>query len=271
MSFTVLGAEGFIGGRLKARLVERGLAVRAPTRAELPAVEGDLGHVIYAIGVTADFRRRPWDTVAAHVSLLSEILQRVRCESFLYLSSTRVYARAPSTREDAALTVSPADPDDLYNLSKLAGEAICLAQSGGTVRVARLSNVYGFEAVSENFLPRLIRDALQAHRIVLRSAADSAKDYISVHAAADRLIDIALGGRHRLYNVASGVNTRAGDIAEAIGRAACASVEVEAGAPEVTFAPIDVSRLSAEFRHQPSPVLADVPDLVAAYRRELRP
>jgi nucleoside-diphosphate-sugar epimerase len=269
MSFTVLGAEGFIGGRLKVLLAERGLAARTPARAELPGLHGDLGHVIYAIGVTADFRARPWDTIEAHVSLLNTLLQRIQCQSFLYLSSTRVYARASATREDAALPVNPGDPDELYNLSKLAGEAVCLAQSAHTIRVARLSNVYGHEAQSQNFLPSLIRDALQSGRIVLRSAPESSKDYIAVDAAADRLIDIALGGRQRLYNVASGVNARAVDIAEAIGRATGASVEIAPEAPEASFAPIDVTRLSAEFRHQPSRVLADLPDLVAAYRRGL--
>jgi len=270
MSFTVLGAEGFIGGRVKARLAERGFEARTPPRAELPALSGDLGHVICAIGVTADFRRRPSDTIEAHVSLVGELLQRIRCQSFLYLSSTRVYAHASSTHEEAALPVRPADPDELYNVSKLAGEAICLRQSAHSVRVARLSNVYGLEPRSENFLPSLIRDALDRGRILLRSAAGSAKDYIADDAAADRLIDIALGGKHRLYNVASGVNTRAGEIAEAIGRAAGASVELEPAAPEVRFAPIDVSRLRAEFRHEPSPLLADLPALVAVYRRALR-
>ena len=270
MSFTVLGGEGFIGGRLKLRLAERGFEVRTPARAELPDLRGELGHVIYAIGVTADFRSRPWDTIEAHVSLPSRLLQGIRCRSFLYLSSTRVYAHALSTREEAGLPVNPSDPDELYNLSKLAGEAICLAQSAHTVRVARLSNVYGYEANSQNFLPSLIREALETGRIALRSAAGSAKDYVSVDAAADLLIDIALGGKHRLYNVASGVNTRAGDIAEAIGRATGATVEILPGAPEVSFAPIDVARLNAEFRHRPSPLLADLPDLVGVYRRERR-
>jgi nucleoside-diphosphate-sugar epimerase len=269
MTFTILGAAGFIGARLVARLGARGIPVRTPTRAELAALEGELGHVVYAIGVTADFRQRPWDTIEAHVSLVSTLLQRIRCASFLYLSSTRVYAHSASTREDVALAVQPADPDDLYNLSKLAGEAICLGQSTSTIRVARLSNVYGLEPASQNFLPSLIRGALRTRRMVLRSAPGSAKDYIAVDAAADRLIDIALAGRHRLYNVASGMNTRAGDIAAAIGRAAGASVEVEPGAPEVTLAPIDVARLGAEFRHAPSPLLADLPDLVAAFGREL--
>ena len=268
MSFTLLGGEGFIGRRLQARLAERGIEARIPMRDEVSRLRGDLGHVIYGIGVTADFRARPWDTIEAHVSLLSDLLQRVRCQSFLYLSSARVYAHASSTLEDAALAVRPEDSDQLYNLSKLAGEVLCLAQSMRTIRVARLSNVYGYDAVSQNFLPSLIREAVQTGRIVLRSAAGSEKDYIAVDTAADRLIEIALGGRHRLYNVASGVNTRTGDIAEAISRLTGAATEIAPGSPEVIFPIIDVSRLSAEFRHQPSPLLADLPDLVAAYRRE---
>jgi nucleoside-diphosphate-sugar epimerase len=270
VSFTVLGAEGFIGAQLKARIAARGYEVRTPSRAALGDLGGDLGHVIYAIGVTADFRSRPRDTVEAHVSLVSELLQRIRWRSFLYLSSTRVYAHASSSHEDAALPVKPAEADELYNLSKLAGEAICLGHGGQTTRVARLSNVYGLELTSENFVPSIIRDALAKGRIVLRSAPESAKDYISVERAADRLIDISLGGMRRLYNVASGVNTKSGEIADAIGRATGASIEVVARAPEVSFAPIDIARLSAEFPHEPSALLAELPSLVDAYRRASR-
>jgi len=267
VSFTVLGGEGFIGGRLKARIAARGHEVRAPSRAELGDLGGDLGHVIYAIGVRAQFRSRLRDTVEAHVSLVGELLQRIRCRSFLYLSSTRVYAHASSSHEDALLPVKPADPDDFYNLSKVAGEAICLRHAAQTTRVARLSNTYGLEPTGENFLPSIIRDALGKGRIVLRSAPGSTKDYIAVDAAADHLIDIALGGRWRIYNVASGLNTRSGEIADAVGRAAAASVEVVTGAPEASVAPIDIARLSAEFPHQPSSLLADIPSLVEAYRR----
>lgn len=63
---TVLGAGGWIGTALVAELRRQGRLVRAVDRASLPAwlAERDPqglgpGPVIYAIGLTADFRQQP--------------------------------------------------------------------------------------------------------------------------------------------------------------------------------------------------------------------
>src|SRR5688500_5975918 len=87
---TVLGASGFIGSRLVSQLAATGAEYQAVGRNEaLPA--GPLGHVIYCIGLTADFRSRPLNTVEAHVCKLLEVLRKCDFESLLYLSSTRLY------------------------------------------------------------------------------------------------------------------------------------------------------------------------------------
>ena len=39
----------------------------------------------------------PFDTIRAHVSVLSEVLEHAEFESLLYLSSTRVYGRSRTT------------------------------------------------------------------------------------------------------------------------------------------------------------------------------
>ena len=126
---TVLGAEGWIGSALVADLKRCKRSVVAIGRSHLHAWLNDnqpQGPVIYAIGLTADFRQRPHDTVQAHVSLLSQVLQREGINQLLYLSSTRVYARSASTQEDATLACLSSDSSDLYNLSKLLGEALVL-------------------------------------------------------------------------------------------------------------------------------------------------
>jgi len=256
MSWTVLGSSGTIGRRLVARLRTAGQTVDTPDRGDAGLYRRPLGHVIYAIGLTADFRRRPYDTVQAHVSVLAELLQQADFESLLYLSSTRVYARAASGREDSPLPVLAQDPSDLYNLSKLMGESLCLQDARAGVRVARLSNVVGGEdADSANFVPSLVREA-RGGRIVLQTAADSAKDYIHIDDVAELLPRIAVGGRERLYNVASGVQTtHAQWTAQLAAQTGCA-VEVTPGAPAVRFIPVDIGRIRAEFDFQPRPVLA---------------
>jgi nucleoside-diphosphate-sugar epimerase len=255
MSFTVLGAGGVIGRALTALLRSRGHDVRALARHDAWDWGADWGHVIYAVGLTADFRNRPFDTVEAHVSLLAGVLKRASFDSLLYLSSTRVYAGAERTVEQAPLHVNPSDPSDLYNLSKLMGEALCLAQPLPTIRVARLSNVIGGEdADSPNFIAQLRREA-GTGCIRLLSALDSAKDYIHIDDACELLIDVATGGRERLYNVASGENVSHGRWAAHFKARTGCRIEVAPNAPLQRAAAIDVTRIRQEFGRTPRPAL----------------
>jgi len=145
MRFTVLGARGFVGSHLVSFLENEGADCITPARAE-QLDGGNLGHVIYCIGLTADFRTRTFDTVESHVCALLDILKNCYYDSFLYLSSTRVYKNAQSTNEEAALRVTPHNPDDMYNISKIMGESLCLTIDNPSVRIARMSNVVGYNA-----------------------------------------------------------------------------------------------------------------------------
>lgn len=257
-TFTVLGASGYIGSRLVAHLWAQGHTVWAPPRGDAEVFTRPLGHVIYCVGLTADFRTRPFDTVDAHVGLLAEVLRRAQFDSLLYLSSTRVYMGAASTNEDAPLSVLPGDPSYLYNLTKLTGESLCHACGRPGVRVARLSNVVGpgMDAASGNLVADLVGQA-RAGRIVLRSDPQSAKDYVHVGDLLDWLPRIALAGRAATYNVASGRQTlHAQWLAWLQARTGC-TVEVDAQAPLQAFPPINVQRLRGEWGVAPRAVLAD--------------
>src|SRR5437868_14664917 len=94
---TVLGASGFIGSHIVRELEQRGEKYYAPAKVET-IWDKDLGNIIYCIGLTADFRTRPFDTVEAHVCKLNELLKRGRFDSLLYLSSTRVYIHSKKDR-----------------------------------------------------------------------------------------------------------------------------------------------------------------------------
>lgn len=264
-AFTVLGASGFVGSALVHALRARGRSVFAPGRGD-PAIFGQpLGHVIYCIGMTADFRTKPFETVDAHVGVLTSVLARAQFDSLLYLSSTRVYGSAARGEEDAPLQVDPNDPSDLYNLSKLAGEALCRSCGKPGVKVARLSNVVGADLDSPNFLSSLIREAL-AGRIELQTDPASAKDYVLLGDVVDLLPRIAVSGRHWLYNVASGAPIRHAQLAAALSVLTGCKVGVRAGAPLVAFPAIGIGRVREEFGFVPSPVLDQLPRLVEQAR-----
>lgn len=256
--FTVLGAKGAIGSRLVTTLRAAGHEVFAPARDEIGRLNMPLGHVIYAIGITADFRSRALDTVEAHVCTLLPLLRSTPFDSLLYLSSTRVYASQHGGAEDTSLEVNPRDPSDLYNLSKLMGESMCLSSGRSGVRVARLSNVVGADdPESSNFLPSLLRDARAGH-VVLRSDLGSAKDYIHINDVLDLLPRIALHGVHSTYNVASGEQISHGQWVEHLVAMTGCQVQVLENAPVIRFPPVDVNRIRAEFAFVPRPVLSAI-------------
>lgn len=264
---TVLGASGFIGHRLFERLEALNLERYAPTRDE-DLSRKHLGDVIYCIGLTADFRSRPFDTVEAHVCKLLDVVRGCDFDSLLYLSSTRLYdPEVDSTTEDSPLRLAPLNPGDLYNISKAMGESIAL-NCGRRTRVARISNVYGGDVTSDNFLPTIIRDAVTARKVVLQTSAASAKDYISVDDVVDGLIHIATRGRERIYNLASGVNISNGELAERLRSLTNCDLEYSPSAPTVIFPPINIERLQNEFPFTPSRLLGDLAHLVELYKSD---
>ena len=257
--FTVLGAQGFVGQALSQWLRARGHEVHTPARQLSPADLGASlrGHVIYCIGLTADFRGRPWDTVDAHVGVLRQLLAEGNFASLTYLSSTRVYLGSDVGREDAVLTVRPEDPDQLYNLSKLMGESLCHAahRPEKPVRVVRLSNVIGGDVASDNFIYVLLREALASGVVQLNTSLDSAKDYIALADVTRMLELIASCGQAHCYNLASGQQTTNGELVGAIARLTGAGVSVSNDAPHTPFPRIDVGRLRHEFGFEPmSPI-----------------
>ena len=262
MKAAVFGAHGFIGGHLSRRLQEQGWDVLALSRGDERWRGRRLGHVFYCAGLTADFRTRPFETIDAHISFAAEVLRAADFDSFLYCSSTRVYAGCERAVETARLSVDPADPGDLYNLSKLMGEAACLALPRPEVRVARLSNVFGDDPTSDNFLNSVLCAAVRDGRVVLQSDPGSSKDYVAVEDAAEAMVRIALHGAERLYNVAAGRNTSHGEILASLRAATGCRIETPAGETPQVFAAIAVERLKALGGWAPADVLDRLPALI---------
>jgi nucleoside-diphosphate-sugar epimerase len=271
MMFTVLGAGGFIGSQLTEAFKRSGEgAVYAPLRQDGvdildEVLKRDLGHVFYCIGLTANFRNRPFDTVEAHVCILRRILEQARFESLTYLSSTRVYEGSATTHEATILQVSPANLGHLYNLSKLMGESLCLA-SGRRARVVRLSNVFGGDVRQENFIAQVMKEAADTGRVQFLTAPESAKDYVSVADAVRWLPQIALHGTHPIYNIASGKNTRNADIAVLLERKGIV-VSFAADAPEWSFPVIDTNRLVQEFGSAQSSLTSEFDYLFSCFNQ----
>jgi nucleoside-diphosphate-sugar epimerase len=269
LKFTVFGGRGFVGGQLADHLRSRGHEVLVPSRGAEETRGCELGHVVYTIGLTGDFRSRPFDTIEAHVTVLARLLRECRFDSWLYLASTRVYGGLGAQQiacEDAQIPLRPS-ADSLYDLSKLLGEALCLAQPLPTVRVARLSNVYGPGQSRHTFLASILEELGRgAGTVLVREAPESAKDYVAISDILPVLEAIALHGKERLYNVASGQKVRHAELAERIRALTGARLEFFKDAPLRDFPLIDVSRVAAEFGYAPVRLTDNLSDLLAASR-----
>lgn len=255
MRFTIFGSSGFIGSHLKDYLERiEGAEVICPTREEVLANRGDLGCVFYCIGMTGDFQKFPMPTVEAHVTLLKNILTRTKFEHFVYLSSTRIYGQSPSTSEEDSLTVRPTVLSDIYNISKIMGESICLHVGQPNVKVVRLSNVFDYRFLNPVFTTYLYEKARSGEPLTLLSQLGSAKDYITIDNVVELLYKISLHGTQAIYNVANGVNVTH-DVLLKLLRERFPSLQVSVAqeSPLVVNPSIDVARIATEFSFHPKP------------------
>lgn len=210
---TVVGGQGFIGQHLVRYLRARGWMCWVPGReVSWPALDRPLGCVFYCAGLTADYSVRPFDTVEAHVSLLARVLQSNLYDSLVYLSSTRLYdgiADGVVADEVAEIPLRPHELRHLYDLTKLTGEAICHAASGGRARIARLSCVYDPNQVHDGFLPTLLQRVVATKPgdfVEIDSCAQLARDYVHVDDVVRALEWLALSPSRAVYNIAMGRN-----------------------------------------------------------------
>jgi nucleoside-diphosphate-sugar epimerase len=148
------------------------------------------------------------------------------------------------------------------------GESLSLSSPRPHVRVVRLSNVYGHDFLSHNFLTAVIKEAVENGRVLLRSSMASEKDYVNIKDVVAVLPRIALDGRERIYNVASGVNTSNRELMEAIERVTGCDVEVETEAPTILFPKININRIREEFGFSPSSIQESLPELIRDYQQQ---
>lgn len=258
---TVFGHKGFIGSQIVKELEKRNLEYFLPERDE--NVEGkDLGKVIYCIGLTADAKRRPFETINAHINKLSEIIRLCKFEDITYASSARVYVHGLGLASEAGLvSVDVSDPFELFNLTKLTAESLLL-NTVSNFKSVRYSNVYGTDLTSENFLTSILTEAIKTDSVTLYTTPDSSKDYISVNDAAKLTVDISLSERNGIYNVASGINRTNKEITDKIsGVLKCRIVYAEK-AKRIVFPTIDIFLIKEEFKFKPSTHLIDDIDIL---------
>lgn len=268
---TVIGAGGFIGRRLAAHLREHGWDCRAPDRGSKDFMLRPLGTVFYCAGLTADFARRPHDTVRAHVELLNDVLEHGAFDSLVYLSSTRLYdgrlgSDGAVVDEDTPLALDPAQPRHLFDLSKALGESLCRQDSFGRARIARIACVYSGGADDvDGFLGTLLARLRAPDRgpvLEVDSSADAARDYVHVDDVVEALVAIASRGTRPLYNVAGGVNVSNRELFSRLGALAGCELRARRDGPMPAAGRVSIERMKSELGWQPRALLDELPALL---------
>lgn len=267
MKFTVLGSSGFIGSHIADYLKRHSIECITPPKNYVFSKNENLGHVIYCIGLTSDFRVKPMETVKAHVCKLIEMIENSSFQSFLYLSSARVYSGNETGIESDDVKVNSSNFNDLYNISKLMGESICLSIPNKNIRIIRLSNVIGNDFKSDNFLFSLIKEAVDTNQIRLQLPLNSSKDYVSINDVVKISTLIAQKGTQRIYNVASGFQISNEQIVNRICEYTNCKVDILATSNGLIFPKISIDRIVNEFNFTPENILNDISKLIKHYKQ----
>lgn len=268
--YTIFGGRGFIGSNIVNKLNENNMNVYIPEKNDESVYGKNLGRIIYCAGLTSDFRKRPYETVEAHVSYLSKILKNTHFESFVYISSTRVYFDSTSGNEESSLQVNPNHLDDLFNISKLMGESICLNSGKDNIKVARISNVCGDDFTSNNFLYSIIKDAVEKKEIILNTTLDSEKDYIRIEDVVNMILEVSNQGKNGIYNIAAGKNISNEVIINILKEITNCSVKVSENAAVIKFPIIEIDKIKEEFNFIPPEPKDIIKDLVNHYKSRNR-
>lgn len=262
---TVFGGGGFIGSAIMKAASDYGYsAVRGDW--ENISFNDDLGDVIYCLGV-GDCNK-PDDVINSHLRILQEIVNKAKFSRITYVSSTRVYMGAEHSKESQILNILPDDNRKLFNLAKLLAEAY-LEASGVNYRIIRPSNVFGTAINSPLFLPSIVRDAVIKNKVDMYVTPDYSKDYVFVDDVAKLAIRITKSSKHSIYNIASGKNVSAKEIASILQEKSGCSIDWHKCSNTDKFPLTDISLIGDEFSFEPKLVEDLLGDMLTSFKKEL--
>jgi nucleoside-diphosphate-sugar epimerase len=265
--FTILGASGFIGSNLVAYLQQHRYSYTSLGRQDEIHYSRPLGHIVYAIGLTADFRTRPLDTVEAHVCILRKLLAEAEFDSLTYLSSTRPYRHAQSTSEQASFDMDPSRFDSIYDLSKLMGESMCFHSGRKNIKIARLSNVIGLRKDCDIFIDQILDEIIKKGTVRFKDSIDSSKDYVSIDDVLPALTKIALSNETGCFNIASGGNTSNRQILEFLRSEFSFNFLGSGDEQPINSTLIDISRIKETFELTPMPFDTFFPNYLINFKK----
>jgi dTDP-D-glucose 4,6-dehydratase len=115
-----------------------------------------------------------------------------------------------------------------------------------------------------NFIGEIMNSAINTGRVDFQTTPESTKDYISIKDVIRWLPEIALRGRHTIYNVASGCNTSNHKISKFLEQKKI-KVNFMKDAVTWSFREINIDRLVEEFNPPQHSLLNEFDDLFSSF------
>ena len=104
--------------------------------------------------------------------------------------------------------------------------------------------------------------------MVIRTSADSEKDYVGIDDVVHGLIKITLEGKQNVYNLASGINVSNRQLTQKISELTGCRIAFDPMGTRQSFPTIRIDRMRSEFGFQPVFVLDDLERLVGSYKAD---
>jgi nucleoside-diphosphate-sugar epimerase len=255
----VIGAGGFLGRALVARLAASKIPTLAIGRAEVDlAGEGEGARLaallkpgdtaVFLSALTPDKGRGP-DALLANMRMGAAVCQafeRAPPGHAVYIGSDAVYPFRAGLIDETA----PAEPTDLYGAMHLAREVMLRQAVKCPLAVLRPTLIYGAGDTHNSYGPnRFRRMARESGRITLFGGGEETRDHIAVGDAA-QLIELAILHRSAgVLNLATGRSVSFAEIARMVAAGFPGKVEIAATPRQnpVTHRAFDIAALLRAF------------------------
>jgi UDP-glucose 4-epimerase len=232
----VLGAGGFLGGRLVEACAAAGIEAAALGSRDIDLADASAPArlaqrlrakdvLMFLAALTPD-KGRDSGTLMRNLAMARAVIEATRSvdiAQLVYASSDAVYSFA-----DALICEeTPAVPLDLYGAMHRTRELMLAAEAKAPLAILRLTAVYGAGDTHNSYGPnRFLRQALKDGRIPLFGNGEETRDHLHVDDAVDLVLEVVTHASTGLLNLATGKSESFHAVAEMIAAMAPRPVEV---------------------------------------------
>lgn len=261
----IVGGNGFIGSEVVKVFDNDKFEVIIPHRNEIFDSNAETDIVVYCAG-NGDCSA-PSKVIESNLLYLQKIISECQFRKLIYLSSTRLYLNSSVSDELSDVMINADDSRRLFNLTKLAAEECCL-KTDKNILIIRPSNVYGNAFESKLFLPMIVKHAILNKQINMYVDKTYSKDYVSVSDVSTAVKFLALNydGNDNVFNLASGRNTSALEIADIIQSKTACEIVWHPNTTNENFPTIDVSKIKGIMPYNPAHVIDDLTLMIDEFK-----